>query len=117
MRLSSNLFVADVAAAAILVVSLAGLAGCGGDTARPNVVLVVLDTVRDDHTAGGGGRRGLTPTLDGLAAEGTVFANAFANAPWTPPSHASMFTGMLPSEHGCTHQYLSLIHISEPTRH
>ena len=42
-----------------------------------------------------------TPTLDRLAAEGTCYTQAWANAPWTVPSHASLFTGLLPGEHGC----------------
>lgn len=41
------------------------------------------------------------PNLASLASEGTVFERAYANAPWTVPAHASMFTGQLPSEHGC----------------
>ncbi|WP_247002722.1 sulfatase [Halosolutus gelatinilyticus] len=41
-----------------------------------------------------------TPALSRLAAEGTAFENAFAAAPWTLPSHASLFTGLYPSEHG-----------------
>ena len=102
MRLSPILRTLAIAAAAGL---LAGVSGCGGDNRQPNIVVVVLDTVRDDHTAPGGSRRGLTPTLDDFAADATVFSNAWATAPWTPPSHASMFTGMLPTEHGCTHQY------------
>ena len=95
-----------IAIACVLCAALVAAAGgCGGDRPAPNIVLVVLDTVRDDHTAVGGGPRGLTPAFDGFSAGATVFTNAWATAPWTPPSHASMFTGMLPSEHGCTHQY------------
>ncbi|SDR34710.1 sulfatase [Natronobacterium texcoconense] len=72
------------------------------DTVR-NVVLVVLDTARATSV----GER-TTPTLTGLAEEGTTFDNAFAAAPWTLPSHASMFTGTYPSEHGAHggHTYL-----------
>jgi arylsulfatase A-like enzyme len=44
----------------------------------------------------------LTPALRGLASEGTTFTSAWANAPWTVPSHASIFTGQLPSTHRCT---------------
>jgi arylsulfatase A-like enzyme len=91
----------------VLVIPLV-LAGCQGEP-PPNIVLVVLDTVRDDHTGLGAERAdSRTPTLDGLAAGATVFTHAFANAPWTPPSHASMFTGLLPSGHGCTHRYPQL---------
>ncbi len=79
---------------------LAGSAACARRPAGPNIVLVVLDTVRRDYTGLGGGTS-FTPCLDALAADGTAFANAWANAPWTPPSHASLFTGLLPSAHGC----------------
>lgn len=75
--------------------------GCGEKKPRPNIVLVVLDTVRDDYTDRAAQYR---PNLTALAAESTVFNNAWATAPWTVPSHASMFTGQLASGHHCTHQ-------------
>lgn len=77
--------------------------GCSRVAPRPNIVLVVLDTVRRDFTGvegPGGSPESLTPEFDELAAEGVLFPNAWANAPWTVPSHASMFTGFLPSVHG-----------------
>lgn len=93
---------------ATMMVTAALLAGCESEP-PPNIVLVVLDTVRDDHTGLEAGRDpSRTPTLDALATDATVFTHAFANAPWTPPSHASMFTGLLPSGHGCTHRYPQL---------
>jgi arylsulfatase A-like enzyme len=101
--------VAWLLAAAVAVTVAAALAGgsfgCGRKQGPPNILLVVLDTVRGD--AAGSARtdrdwEGLTPNLDRLAAAGTVFTNAWATAPWTAPSHASLFTGLLPSEHGCT---------------
>ena len=85
-----------------------GMTGCAGGPDRPNIVLVVLDTVRDDYTGVGGSEVPRTPQLDLIAGEGTVFSSAWATAPWTVPSHASFFTGLLPSEHGCTHQTPSL---------
>jgi arylsulfatase A-like enzyme len=91
-------------ALAVLVGAVAALVssgGCSRPVERPNVVLVVLDTVRCDYT-GCGRSESFTPNLDGLMAEGTRFTNAWATAPWTPPSHGSIFTGLLPSEHGCT---------------
>jgi arylsulfatase A-like enzyme len=68
---------------------------------KPNIVLVILDTVRKDYTGQSSTGEVFTPRLNKLAAEGTVFRNAWANAPWTTPSHASFFTGLLPSAHGC----------------
>ncbi|AGB38029.1 sulfatase [Natronococcus occultus] len=72
-------------------------------TSVRNVVLVVFDTARAKSVG-----PETTPALSSLAAEGTTFENAFATAPWTLPSHASMFTGRYPSEHGAHggHTYL-----------
>jgi arylsulfatase A-like enzyme len=64
----------------------------------PNVLLVVLDTVRADHTSLYGYARATTPALERLARKGIRFENARATAPWTLPSHASMFTGRWPHE-------------------
>jgi arylsulfatase A-like enzyme len=77
--------------------------GCGGgEPEGPNIVVVVLDTVRRDVAELSPSGVSPTPNLDRLSAEGTIFTNAWATAPWTVPSHASMFTGLLPSSHGCT---------------
>jgi len=58
---------------------------------KPNIVIIVLDTLREDHAQG----------LDRLLDYGFVkYQNATAPAPWTLPSHASMLTGLYPSEHG-----------------
>jgi len=57
---------------------------------KPNIVIIVLDTFREDHAQG----------LDRLLDYGFVkYQNAIAPAPWTLPSHVSMFTGLYPSEH------------------
>ena len=67
----------------------------------PNLVMLVLDTVRADHLSCYGYFRTTTPALDELARQGARFARAYTAAPWTLPSHASFFTGLYPSEHGC----------------
>jgi len=67
---------------------------------RPDVLLVVLDTVRADHTSTYGYARETTPRLDALAEVGVVFEDVTAPAPWTWPSHASLFTGEPPWIHG-----------------
>ncbi|MCP4859909.1 MAG: sulfatase [Planctomycetes bacterium] len=66
----------------------------------PNVLFVVLDTLRADHLGAYGYHRATSPNLDALAAEGVLFENAFSAAPWTLPSHASMFTGLHATTHG-----------------
>ena len=63
------------------------------DASRPNIVLLVLDTVRSFNLSVYGYFRSTTPELEQLARRGVVFDGAIATAPWTLPSHASMFTG------------------------
>ncbi|HLY37741.1 MAG TPA: sulfatase [Candidatus Binatia bacterium] len=67
---------------------------------KPSLVLVTIDTERADHTSTYGYAMPTTPHLDALAAQGTVFTNAYAAIPSTAPSHASLFTSRYPSEHG-----------------
>jgi arylsulfatase A-like enzyme len=64
----------------------------------PNVLLIVLDTVRADRLSLYGYHRATSPNLERLAKRGIRFDAARATAPWTLPSHASMFTGRLPHE-------------------
>jgi arylsulfatase A-like enzyme len=66
----------------------------------PNIVLVILDTVRADHLSAYGYERKTTPYLEKLSEEGTAFDNAVAPSSWTFPSHVSMLTGRYPHEHG-----------------
>jgi len=66
----------------------------------PNVLFIVLDTVRADHLSLYGYGRTTTPKLEQLAKLGIRFENVRATAPWTLPSHASMFTGRWPHELG-----------------
>lgn len=74
------------------------------DVAAQNVVFVVMDTVRKSHLSVYGYDRETTPQLDRFAEEATVFEQAVAPAPWTLPVHASLFTGMYPSEHGASQE-------------
>jgi choline-sulfatase len=62
-------------------------------------VLVVIDTLRADRLPVYGYAAGRTPALSALASEAVVFDRAYAHAPQTLPSHASLFTGLLPFEH------------------
>lgn len=64
----------------------------------PNVLLIVLDTVRAQSLSLNGYARPTTPQLERLARAGVRFDRAIATAPWTLPSHASMFTGRFPHE-------------------
>jgi arylsulfatase A-like enzyme/Flp pilus assembly protein TadD len=67
---------------------------------QPNVILITLDTVRADRMGFLGSKRGLTPHLDELAAQGVVFEHAYSQAPITPVSHATILTGTFPQFHG-----------------
>lgn len=67
---------------------------------RPlNVVVVTVDTLRPDHLGCYGYANIETPALDALAQRGVLFENAVAQTPLTPPSHASIFTGLNPTGH------------------
>src|SRR5437870_13576415 len=68
-------------------------------TSRPNVVLISMDTTRADHLGCYGYPKPTSPNLDRLAAGGVRFSNARSQAPWTLPSHMSLFTSRLPSHH------------------
>ena len=66
-----------------------------------NVVLVSIDTLRADHLSLYGYPRQTTPRLDARCERGAVvFERAVASAPWTLPSHASLFTGLNAERHG-----------------
>ncbi|MEO0651572.1 MAG: sulfatase, partial [Planctomycetota bacterium] len=102
LRLATGLFqraarlVAVRWAIAILCVCL----GCGGEDSRPDLLLVTIDTLRADAVGAYGHPRPTTPTLDALGLEGLVFERAYAASPMTAPSHATLFSGRWPSEHG-----------------
>jgi arylsulfatase A-like enzyme len=66
----------------------------------PNVLLLVMDTVRADRLSLHGYKRETTPNLVRLAHKGVRFDQARSTAPWTLPSHASMFTGRWPHQTG-----------------
>lgn len=66
----------------------------------PNIILLVLDTVGAKHLSLYGYPRRTTPNLERVARESTMYTRCFAPSCWTVPSHASMFTGLYPSQHG-----------------
>jgi arylsulfatase A-like enzyme len=84
-----------------------------GAKGRPNVLLIVLDTVRAANLSVYGYRRPTTPFLEDIARESIVFERAVSTAPWTLPSHASMFTGRYP--HELSASYIVPLDDSQPT--
>lgn len=94
----------------LLVASSCAIVSCSPSSNEPpNVIIVVLDTFRADVVGAIGAEGSLTPNLDRLGREGAIFVNAFAPAPWTVPSHASLFTGQYPSQHGAVHGRFVLV--------
>lgn len=69
---------------------------------KPNVILIILDTMRRDRLSAYGHDRETSPAFDGLAGEGTRYTRAIAPAQWTIPAHGSLFTGLMPSDHHVT---------------
>lgn len=92
-----------IGATALLLALAGGLTGCQGrhsrhSANRPSVVLVVIDTLRQDHLATYGYPRDTAPFLGELARQGAVF-QGLTPAPWTKPATASLLTGLHPLRH------------------
>lgn len=79
-------------------------AQAAGTAAGPDVVLVIVDTLRADHIGPYGASDVRTRALDTLAADGVVFEKAFAQSSWTRPSVATILTGMYPASHSVMHK-------------
>jgi len=78
------------------------LTACGrpaSATKRPDIILVVVDSLRADYLGCYGFDGKVSPVLDSLASESIVYDNAIAPAPWTKPSVASLFTSLDPLTH------------------
>jgi arylsulfatase A-like enzyme len=100
---------------ALVVVCRAGMAlhtpaapkpervAAGAPGKGPNVVLIVVDTLRADHLSCYG-HTNPTPVIDGLATDGTRFSHAYAQASWTRPSFGTIFTSLYPSSHRAIHK-------------
>ena len=72
------------------------------------VVLITIDTLRADRVGAFGWAAARTPAMDALAARGARFTRAFATAPITLPSHASLLTGLYPPGHGSRHNGMKM---------
>jgi arylsulfatase A-like enzyme len=67
--------------------------------AKPNIILITLDSARADRMGFLGAHGGLTPSLDRLSHDGVIFSQAYAQAPLTVASHATILTGTYPQTH------------------
>ena len=85
--------------AALTVILAAGPLGAAAP-AKPNILLITVDTLRADHLGCYGSASVRTPAADSLAARGALFTRAFAHAPMTLPSHADIMLGLTPNAHG-----------------
>jgi len=90
-----------IVVAALAIVAIAGLLFWRRVApARPNILLITIDTLRADHVGAYGAGAGVTPTLDALAASGVRFDRAETAVPLTGPAHATILTGQYPPTHG-----------------
>jgi len=76
----------------------------GGTSAGPNVLLIIIDTLRADHLPAYGYDGIETPAIDRLVMDGIIYKKGFAQASWTKPSIASIMTGLYPSTHQAIHK-------------
>lgn len=76
------------------------LGACVQSPNKPNILIILIDTLRADRLGCYGNGNDLTPFLDRFAGSATVFRHAYATSSWTAPSVASLFTSRYPSQHG-----------------
>ncbi|MEM7307241.1 MAG: sulfatase [Planctomycetota bacterium] len=86
----------------LLAAALCGVPASARQTARPNLLFIVTDDQRDDALGCAGHPVLRTPVIDGLAARGTRFTNAFVTTPICAASRASILTGTWERRHGYT---------------
>src|SRR6476469_4410625 len=87
---------------ALLILVLILSAACSREVAEPHppVIVISVDTLRSDHLPAYGYRGVATRAIDALANDGIVYERAFSHCPLTLPSHATLFTGLLPADNG-----------------
>ncbi len=92
------------AALALVALAAGGLALAAAprpaSAARPNVILISIDTLRADRLGAYGHPRPTSPAIDALARESILFERAYSQSPKTASSHMSVFTSLYPSGHG-----------------
>lgn len=88
---------------AVLLMGALAVQGCrarsGDEDEKPDIIVLLVDSLRADYLGCYGFRGDISPSLDRLAAESIVYDNAVAPAPWTKPSVASLFTSLDPITH------------------
>ncbi len=90
-----------------------GFLACGSPVPqRPNVLVILIDTVRADHLGCMGYHRNTTPTIDSLAREGTLFTACQGQSSWTLPAMTTILSGLNAREHGAGRRYDALYGVS-----
>jgi arylsulfatase A-like enzyme/Flp pilus assembly protein TadD len=103
MKITRRGKLTGVSAVVLLVLGLAGVACArigAGAPRRPPVILISIDTLRSDRLPAYGYDKVSTPNLDAFRADSILYKHAYSHCPLTLPSHASMFTGLLPADTG-----------------
>lgn len=106
--LSRWLGVACTVSLLLALLALLAQVGCEPPRRRPNIVLIVVDTLRTDHTSAYGYERKTTPNLERYFADAELFEHAYSTASYTPASVVSMLSGLYPSRHGIRDFYQRL---------
>src|SRR6266550_4601564 len=85
---------------AALALSAAGCSRRGAIDTEAPIILISIDTLRSDHLPAYGYSKVETPAIDQFRKDSILFERAYSHCPLTLVSHASVFTGLLPAEHG-----------------
>ena len=79
-------------------VALCSLSGCVQEQQSPNFLIIQCDHLTQRVVGAYGETQGVTPTIDGVASQGVVFANAYVGCPLSQPSRAALWTGLMPHQ-------------------
>jgi arylsulfatase A-like enzyme len=85
-----------------------GLFGCSQGPSAPSLLLITVDTLRQDHVSAYGVASAKTPAIDRLAEQGVLFENHYTVVGLTEPAHVTLFTGLYPRQHGVRRNGLRL---------
>ena len=112
LRAGTGLCVGVVASSFALVVSLVvfttAVSASRADPSRANLLVVVMDTVRADRLGSYGYPKPTSPEIDAFSRQAIRWSDFYSTSSWTLPSHASLFTGLFPIDHGATQTHLQL---------
>jgi len=89
----------------LLLATILAALGCSSQDSRPNVIVIMVDTLRADYLGTYGFEGEISPNIDALAAESVQFDNCIAQAPWTSPSIASFITSLHAQNHCVANGY------------